>query len=117
MSVATDTLPLVIIAGKDFDHSWEDALTESGPAEPLDDVGAIEFRMSRDGLPETDVVIWSLASGHFSIVGTEMVLRVSGTETDALKDKLGSWRWLLSYGETEAEKPWVQGRVTVTPEP
>lgn len=115
MSVATRTLPLVLVAGKDFKYSVEVAQTETGVAEDLDGVGAVEFRLKRQGLPDTPTVVWSLDSGHIEIVGTEMVLRVEGAETEDLA--LGSWRWLLSYGETEAEDPLVQGLLTVTAEP
>lgn len=115
MSVATSTIPLQLIAGKDFGHSWEVAESATGPAQPLDDTGAVEFRMKRQGLPDEPAVVWSIASGHFEIVGTEMVLRVAGAETEALK--VGSWKWLLSIGATEAEDPLIQGLLTVTAEP
>lgn len=115
MSVATRTLPLVLIAGKDFGYSVEVAQTETGAAEDLDDVGAVEFRMKRQGLPDEPAVVWSMASGHIEIVGTEIVLRVTGDETEDLK--VGSWKWLLSIGATEAEDPLVQGVLNVTAEP
>ena len=115
MSVGVATLPLVLIAGKDFGHSWEIAEAVTGPATPLDGIGAVEFRMSRDGLPATEAVIWSLADGQISIVGDEMVLSIPGDETEALT--AGSWRYLLSYGEAAAETPLVQGRLNVTREP
>ena len=114
MSIATASLPLVLIAGKDFGHSWEVAETETGPASALTGIGAVEFRMSKEGLPAASVV-WSLADGEFTIVGTEMVLLVAGDVTADLAP--GSWRWLLSYGEVEAETPLAQGRLQVTEEP
>lgn len=115
MSIGTATIPLVLVAGKDFGHSWEVAESETGPASALTGIGAIEFRMSRDGLPSGDPVVWSLATGEIAKVGTEMVLLVAGDVTEDLTP--GSYRWLLSYGETEAETPLVQGRLTVAAEP
>ena len=115
MSVGTDTLPLALIAGKDFGHSWELAETATGPASSLDGIGAIEFRAARDGLPAGEAIVWTLADGQFEIVGDEMVLRVAGDVTQDLEP--GSWRWLLSYGEAEAETPLVQGRLNITREP
>lgn len=115
MSVATLSAPLRLISGKEFGHSWEIAQSATGPADALDAIGAVEFRMKRQDLPEGEPVVWSLASGHFEIVGTEMVLGVTGDETDALM--AGSWRFLLSYGATEAETPLVMGLVSVSPEP
>ncbi|WP_426036523.1 hypothetical protein [Brevundimonas sp. DC300-4] len=115
MTHAVSTIPLAIIAGKDFAHSWEIAQTASGPAEDLSGVGAVEFRMARVGLPATDTLVWSITSGHFSIVGSEMVLTVAGDETQTIPT--GSWTWLLSYGASEAETPLVTGKSVVTVEP
>ena len=115
MTHAVSTIPLAIIAGKDFSHSWEIAQATTGPADDLTGIGAVEFRMGKVGLPETATVVWSIASGHVEIVGGEMVLTVPGDETEALP--AGNWTWLLSYGASEPETPLVAGKVLVTVEP
>lgn len=115
MTHAVASFPLSIIAGKDFAHSWEVAQAATGPADDLTGIGAIEFRMGKVGLPETDTVVWSLASDHFAIVGDEMVLTVPGDETEDLPP--GNWTWLLSYGASEPETPLVAGKSVVTVEP
>ena len=114
MSIGTDAIPLELVAGKSFGESWEVAESESGEASSLDGIGAVEFRMRREGLPASTVV-WSLATGEFEIVGTEMVLMVTDAVTADLTP--GSWRWLLSYGAAEAETPLAQGRLVVREEP
>jgi hypothetical protein len=115
MSIATATIPLVLIAGKDFEREWDVASSETGAAESLTGIGAVEFRMRREGLPATDTVIWSLATGEIEIVDDEMRLSVPGSVTGGIAP--GRWRWLLSYGETEAETPLAQGVLQVTEEP
>lgn len=115
MSYAVDPQPLSIIAGKDFVHSWEVAQATTGPADDLTGIGAVEFRMGKVGLPEAPTVVWSILSGHFEIVGAEMVLTVAGEETEDLPP--GNWTWLLSYGASDPETPLAAGRAGVTAEP
>ena len=115
MTHAVATIPLALISGKDFGHSWEIALAATGPAESLAGIGAVEFRMSRQGVPVADPIIWSIASGHITIVADEMVLFVAGSQTEDIP--AGSWTWLFSYGAVEAETPLVQGRLLATEEP
>lgn len=115
MTHAVATIPLAIIAGKDFGRSWRLREGRGGPVVDLAGIDAVEFRMSRLGLPEADTVIWSIASGHVAIVGDEMVLTVPGGETEDIP--LGNWSWLLSYGASEAETPLVIGKLLVTAEP
>lgn len=114
MTHAVASFPLSAIAGKDFENSWEIAEAATGPASSLADVGAVEFRASKTGLPE-QAVVWSIETGHIEIIGDEMVLRVPGAETEDLT--VGQWSWLLSYGATEAETPLVTGMMHVTAEP
>jgi len=115
MTHAVASLPLGLIAGKDFTHSWEVAHDANGPADDLTGIGAVEFRMSRGGLPAVVGVVWSITSGHIAIIGDEMVLSVPGSQTEAIP--AGSWSWLLSYGAVAAETPLVAGKLLVTVEP